>query len=132
IAEGRGQEFWGQQLHQGLMAYVQTSDESDVYGRYGALLGWFAGVPFLAGIATTLRCWRAPDALILPVWALAVATLGGVLLIDPPHYPRYIIATPIAAVLVGIGLVTVGTALARALAVAIPLRRRGVGQLRRA
>src|SRR5690606_652863 len=30
------------------------------------------------------------------------------------------------------GLVTVGTALARALAVAIPLRRRGVGQLRRA
>ena len=90
MSEGRAREFWGQQLHQGLMAYVQKPDESDVYGRYGALLGWFAGVPFLVGIAATLRCWRSADALILPLWALAVATLGGVMLIDPPHYPRYI------------------------------------------
>lgn len=132
MSEGRAREFWGQQLHQGLMAYVQKPDESDVYGRYGALLGWFAGVPFLVGIAATLRCWRSADALILPLWVLAVATLGGVMLIDPPHYPRYIIATPIAAVLVGIGLVTVGTALARTVARAIPMRPRGVGQLRRA
>lgn len=130
-ADGRLGEFWANQLHRGLMAYVQTSDESDVYGRYGALLGWFAGVPFLVGVAAAVRCWRSPDALILPIWALAVATFGGVLLIDPPHYPRYIIATPALAVLVGIGVVTLGQALARALASGAALRPRAVGQLRR-
>lgn len=131
LGDGRAREFWSNQLHQGLMAYVQTSDESDVYGRYGALLGWFAGVPFLVGVAAALRSWRSPDVLILPIWALAVATFGGVLLIDPPHYPRYISATPALAVLVGIGLVTLGQALARLLASGAALRPRAIGQLQR-
>lgn len=130
-AQGRAQAFWTNQARRGLMAYVQVPDESDVYGRYGALLGWFAGVPFLAGGAVALRRWRSPDHLILVIWAAGTATLGGVLLIDPPHYPRYISATPALAVLVGFGLAALGEALARALGLGDALHPRAVTQLRR-
>ncbi|MCC6800481.1 MAG: hypothetical protein IT325_10200, partial [Anaerolineae bacterium] len=91
-----------------------------------------AGVPFLAGIAVALRRWRSPDHLILVIWAAGTAMLGGVLLIDPPHYPRYISATPALAVLVGFGLAAVGEALACSLALGDALRLRAVAQLRRA
>lgn len=129
--EGQTLTFWTNQVRYGLMAYVQVPDESDVYGRYGALLGWFAGVPFLAGIAIALRRWRSPDHLILVLWVAGTATLGGALLIDPPHYPRYISATPALAVLVGLGLAAAGEALARALRLGDALHPRAVAQLRR-
>lgn len=128
-AEGRTVEFWVNQVRRAGMAYVQVSDESDVYGRYGALLGWFAGVPFLVGVALAIRRWRSPDDLIPVIWAAGTATLGGALLIDPPHYPRYISATPALAVLVGMGLVALGTALARALSLGNALRQRAVIRL---
>lgn len=130
-AEGRARTFWTAQLHGGLMAYLQVPDKSAIYGPYGALLGWFAGVPFLLGVAVAARRWRDPAHLILLAWVAGTAILGGVLLIDPPHYPRYISATPPLAVLVGIGLATLGAALARALAAGDALRPRAVVVLRR-
>lgn len=129
-AEGRARAFWTAQLHGGLMAYLQVPDKSAIYGPYGALLGWFAGVPFLLGVAVSARRWRDPAHLILLAWVAGTAILGGMLLIDPPHYPRYISATPPLAVLVGIGLVTLGAALARALAAGDALRPRAVVVLR--
>jgi len=131
FAEGHAAGFWKDQVYRGLMAYLQISDKSDVYGYYGAMLGWFEGMPFLIGVAAAVRRWRSPDALIPVIWALAVGIFGGALLVDPPHYPRYISATPALAVLVGVGLVTLGQALARVLAAGATLRPRAIGQLRR-
>ena len=97
-------EYWLHQIQGAYMAYVQVHDESDVYGRYNPLLGWFGGVPFMLGLALVLRRWSDPRFLILGIWVLGTATLGGLLLVDPPHYPRYISATPAAALLVGLGV----------------------------
>jgi len=103
--ENRLPEYWQNQVYRSLMAYIQISDRSGFYGNYGSVLGWFAGVPFLAGLVWCVGCFRDPRYVILGLWVGATALLGGVLLVDPPHYPRYISVTPGLAVLVGLGCV---------------------------
>ncbi|NDJ77133.1 MAG: hypothetical protein GYB65_12835 [Chloroflexi bacterium] len=114
-ADQRGElpQYWATQIRQSYMAYLQVHDESDVWGRYNPVLGWFAGVPFLVGVGVILRRWRDPGGLILLVWIIGTATLGGMLLIDPPHYPRYVSATPALAMIVALGLVGIGLSLLR-------------------
>jgi hypothetical protein len=101
-------QYWTNQIQHSYLAYVQAMDESDVYGRYNPLMGWFAGVPLIVGLTLTIQRWRDPRFIILGIWIIGTATLGGLLLVDPPHYPRYISATPALAVLVGLGLVGMG------------------------
>lgn len=110
--EGRLKEYWVDQIQESFLAYVHFHDESDVYGRYNPALGWYAGVPFMIGLAVVLRRWRDPRYLILALWAAGTAFLGGTLLVDPPHYPRYINVTPGLAVLVALGVVAMGIILA--------------------
>lgn len=104
-AEARGDlvPFLVGQVKHGFLAYVHFHDESDVYGRYNPVLGWYAGVPLLVGLIVVLRRWRDPRFLIPALWAAGTALTGGALLIDPPHYPRYINPTPALALLVGLG-----------------------------
>jgi hypothetical protein len=101
-------QYWTNQIQHSYLAYVQAMDESDVYGRYNPVMGWFAGVPLIVGLTLTIQRWRDPRFIILGIWIIGTATLGGLLLVDPPHYPRYISATPALAVLVGLGLVGMG------------------------
>ena len=102
--DGRLAAFWSGQIRRGVMAFVQVLDESDVYGRYNPVMGWFAGVPLLVGLALALRKLRDPRFAILSLWVLGTGLMGGALLIDPPHYPRYVSATPAMSVLVGLGV----------------------------
>jgi len=104
-------EYLIDQIQRSFLAYVHFHDESDVYGRYNPALGWYAEVPFLVGLVVVLRRWRDPRFLILALWAAGTAVLGGALLVDPPHYPRYINVTPGLALLVALGLVAVGIVL---------------------
>ncbi|MBN1201359.1 MAG: glycosyltransferase family 39 protein [Anaerolineae bacterium] len=113
-SRGHQLEYWGRQIQRSFMAYVQTHDESDFYGRYNPVLGWCAGVPFIIGLMIALRRWRDPRFSILVIWVVATAILGGVLLIDPPHYSRYISVTPGLAVLVALGVIMLGETLGRA------------------
>jgi len=110
--EDRLKDYWIDQIQESFLAYVHFHDESDVYGRYNPVLGWYAGVPFIIGLVVVLRRWRDPRYLILALWAAGAAFLGGTLLIDPPHYPRYVTVTPGLAVLVGLGIVAAGITLA--------------------
>jgi 4-amino-4-deoxy-L-arabinose transferase-like glycosyltransferase len=116
MARQNGQvgEFWGNQIRRGVMAFVQVLDESDVYGKYNPVLGWFGGVPFIAGLALAIRRWRDPRFSILALWVLGTGLMGGALLIDPPHYPRYVSATPALGLLVGMGIVAIGDAICAA------------------
>ncbi len=104
-ADERGElvSFLVGQVKHGFLAYVHYGDESDVYGRYNPVLGWYAGVPFLIGLVVALRRWRDPRLTIPAVWAIGTSLSGGALLIDPPHYPRYIDPTPALALLVALG-----------------------------
>lgn len=106
-ADGRERDYWTYQVYRSVMAYVQVLDEGGFYGAYDPLLGWFASVPFLIGLAAMLRQWRDPRSLILPAWILCAAILGGALLVDPPHYSRYVSVTPALAVAVGAGVVRI-------------------------
>lgn len=109
--DGRLVEYVGQQIQRGFLAYVLYQDESDIYGRYNPVMGWYAGVPLMAGAAVLVRRWRDPRAVMLLVWCAGTALAGGALLIDPPHYPRYVSATPALALIAAIGLLWVGQAL---------------------
>ncbi len=100
-------EFWENQFQRSFLAYVYYHDESDVYGRYNPALGWYAEVPFMVGLVIVLRRWRDPRSVLPAAWVAGTALLGGAMLIDPPHYPRYISATPALAVLVALGVVGV-------------------------
>lgn len=93
------------QLQHSLLAYVQFEDESDVYGRYGPLLGWYTGVPFLVGLAVLVRRWREPRSGLLIGWVTGTALIGGAMLVDPPHFTRYVNALPAAATIAAVGLV---------------------------
>jgi 4-amino-4-deoxy-L-arabinose transferase-like glycosyltransferase len=106
--ENRLGEYWTDQLQRSFLAYVHFQDESDVYGRYNPVLGWYAGVPFIVGLVVVLRRWRDPRYLVLGLWTAGTAFLGGTLLIDPPHYPRYINVTPCLAVIVALGVIAGG------------------------
>jgi 4-amino-4-deoxy-L-arabinose transferase-like glycosyltransferase len=97
-------EYWQNQIYRSVMAYVQIHDESDIWGRYNAVLGWFAPIPFLVGLGLLLRRLRDPRFALLLVWILGTATLGGAMLVDPPHYPRYVSAAPALALIVGLGI----------------------------
>lgn len=108
---GRLAAYVGQQVQRGFLAYVLYQDESDIYGRYNPVMGWYAGVPLMAGAAVLVRRWRDPRAVMLLLWCAGTALAGGALLIDPPHYPRYVSATPALALIVAIGLLWVGQAL---------------------
>ncbi len=99
------QGYWEYQFAHAFGAYVHRQDESGFYGVHNPVLGWFGGVPFLIGVAVCLRRWRDPRWLFLPLWVAATAILGGVLLVDPPHYPRYVSVVPGLAALVGLGIV---------------------------
>ncbi|MBN1680527.1 MAG: glycosyltransferase family 39 protein [Anaerolineae bacterium] len=101
---GQLPEYWDYQIRRSFMAYVQIPDESGFYGGYNPVLGWYAGVPFLVGLVVIWRARREPRYSILALWIAATAILGGVLLVDPPHFPRYISVAPGLAIVVAIGL----------------------------
>ncbi|NDJ86486.1 MAG: hypothetical protein GYB66_11410 [Chloroflexi bacterium] len=106
LATARGdiQDYWEYQFAHAFGAYIHRFDESGFYGAHGSVMGWYGGVPLLIGAALCLRRWWDPRWLILPLWVAGTAILGGVLLVDPPHYPRYISVVPGLAVLVAIGV----------------------------
>ncbi|GEM_PF-6431856 len=104
VDRGELKDYLIYQLQHSLLAYVQFEDESDVFGRYGPLLSWYTGVPFLVGLAVLFSRWREPRSGTLIGWIIGTALLGGAMLVDPPHFPRYINALPTAAVIAAVGL----------------------------
>jgi len=104
VDRGELKDYLIYQLQHSLLAYVQFEDESDVFGRYGPLLSWYTGVPFLIGLAVLFSRWREPRSGILIGWVTGTALLGGAMLVDPPHFPRYISALPAAAVIAAVGV----------------------------
>ncbi len=105
IDRGELREYLIDQSQRALLGYVHFQDESDVFGRYHPLLGWYAGVPFLVGTAVVVRMGRDPRFLLLAGWIVGTAFLGGFLLVDPPHFARYVNTIPALAAVAGLGMV---------------------------
>lgn len=125
-AEGRLVEFLERQTELSFLAYVHYQDESDVYGRFNPLLGWYAGVPFMIGLVVAVRRFTDPRHSLSALWVVGTAILGGALLVDPPHYPRYIDVTPALAMLVALGVAALAVILhdlATSVMLLVPVRR---------
>ncbi|MCB9435684.1 MAG: glycosyltransferase family 39 protein [Anaerolineales bacterium] len=105
LAENRWEDYWKYQFQHSYGAYVQRVDESGFYGAYNSLVGWFGITPFLIGIALGLRRYYDPRWATMVIWVALTGLLGGVLLVDPPHYPRFVSVMPGLAVLIGLGIV---------------------------
>ena len=103
----RLEDYWEYQFAHSFGAYTHRMDESGFFGIYQPVMGWYGGIPLMIGVAICLRRWRDSRWLIFPLWVAGSAILGGVLLVDPPHFTRYASATPSLAILVGVGLVYV-------------------------
>jgi hypothetical protein len=61
-------------------------------------------VLFLLGLGRALWQIRRIERALPLIWVSATAIFGGVLLIDPPQSPRYVIAAPVICILVALGL----------------------------
>lgn len=98
-----------EQLKNATLALIHTHDRSDFYGAIAPVMGRYAGVPFLLGGLYGLLGWwqqkKCAALLLAPLWVAATVLAGGALLALPPIYPRYILLTPAAALLVGVGIV---------------------------
>lgn len=105
LAENRWEDYWKYQFQHSYGAYVQRVDQSGFYGRYHGLAGWYGAAPFLLGIALSLRRYYDPRWLILVIWVILAGLLGGVLLVDPPHFPRFVSVMPAMSILIGLGVV---------------------------
>ncbi len=130
MAQSRGVAgaIW-EQIRPAFLALIHTLDESGFYGPIAPVMGWFAGVPFMVGIiylifpgqkrpgnSAPCKGGRRRDASsggnsprpyhTLPlIWITLTIIAGSVLLTHPPQYPRYVLLTPAAALVVGLGLV---------------------------
>jgi hypothetical protein len=129
---GVGGAIW-EQIRPAFLALIHTPDESGFYGPVAPVMGWFAGVPFMAGMVYLIfpgrisvisgpprpesakqigeglgvRAIHKPRAYqTLPViWIILTIIAGSVLLTHPPQYPRYVLMAPAAALVVGVGVV---------------------------
>jgi 4-amino-4-deoxy-L-arabinose transferase-like glycosyltransferase len=87
------------------LALIHTHDNSSFYGGVVPVMGRLAGVPLLIGMAwTTLRLRRRAAGWLLVFWLAATIMAGSALLVGPPHYARYVLLMPAAALLVALGI----------------------------
>lgn len=103
--DGNLSDYWEYQFSNAFGAYVYRLDESGFYGTHNPIMGWYGGIPFLIGVALCLRRWWDPRWVILPLWVGVASILGGAMLVDPPHFTRYVSVVPGLALLAGLGLV---------------------------
>lgn len=109
------------------LALIHTHDNSGFYGGVAPVMGRYAGVPLLIGIAWLAgRLPRRAEAWLPLLWIAATVLAGGMLLVGPPHYPRYVLLMPAAALIVALGLEAAAGAVAAAVKQP-PLRWAAVG-----
>lgn len=100
------QDYWESQVSHSFGAYIHRFDKDQgFYGQHGIVSGWYGGILFLVGIGLCLRRIRDPRWLLLPLWIAVGTIFGVVLLIDPPHYTRFVCVLPALSIIVGLALV---------------------------
>jgi Dolichyl-phosphate-mannose-protein mannosyltransferase len=94
----------GNQLWRGFGAYFAVPDSSRFYSAESGILAPLAGVLFVCGLGAAIWRWKRPEQFVLVLFVLGTATFGGVLLIDSPQTPRYVLATPALCTLIALGI----------------------------
>jgi 4-amino-4-deoxy-L-arabinose transferase-like glycosyltransferase len=100
-----------EQLTDPFLGYVQRKDATIFYGAFDPLLGWVAPIPATLGLLVALKGWREARFRLLIMWWLLTTILGGVLLLNPPEYQRFIVTVPVLAVFIALGLSWMGALL---------------------
>ncbi|MDZ4719895.1 MAG: glycosyltransferase family 39 protein, partial [Roseiflexaceae bacterium] len=92
------------QANRSFGAYLYKIDTGLFYAPNIPLLDPIQGALFLCGIGIALAGIKRLNRFLLLVWIGGVALFGGMLLIDPPQSPRYLIAAPAICILIAGGL----------------------------
>jgi 4-amino-4-deoxy-L-arabinose transferase-like glycosyltransferase len=92
------------QANRAFGAYLYTIDTGLFYAPPGPLLDPIYGTLFLCGIGIAVVGITRLDRFLPLAWIAGTAIFGGMILIDPPQSPRYVIATPAICVLIACGL----------------------------
>jgi 4-amino-4-deoxy-L-arabinose transferase-like glycosyltransferase len=85
-------------------AFHAFADRTVWYGAERPLLGFLAGAFAVLGMAWAVAHWRERRHFLLLIWFWAVIVTGGMLTESPPSSQRLVIAIPVVALLVAIGL----------------------------
>jgi hypothetical protein len=106
--------FWGQFLKAAL-AFNYYPDPTFWYRPGIPLLQFLPSIFFVLGLVYAAWHWRKPAYFLLSIWFWSVIISGGALLENPPTSPRFVLAIPVLALLVVIGMVQSITLLLEAL-----------------
>jgi hypothetical protein len=102
----------GSQVGNSFGAWTFLPDRSAWYDPHIPLLDRVSSVFFLIGAIATLARLRRLEAALLAAWMLGVAVFGGILLVNSPESPRYVMSAAPICLLVMLGAEQVGKLLA--------------------
>ncbi len=102
--------FLRAQVIPAFMGFIHTYDAYFFYAGYTPMLLPLSAVAFLIGVAYLARRVLTAPAVLLLTWLIGTAVFGGVILLWTPGYARYVIATPVIALVVAVGVVRLGDA----------------------
>jgi hypothetical protein len=92
------------QANRSFGAYLYTTDTGLFYAPDTPLLDSIHGTLFLCGIGIAIVGIIRLNRFLLLAWIAGAAIFGGMMLIDPPQSPRYVIAAPAICILIACGL----------------------------
>jgi hypothetical protein len=101
------------QFRRAIGAYTSVPDRSMFYDPGMPLLDPVSAALFVVGLVVLVVAWRRSESALLLAWLLGAAVLGGMLLVDPPHSPRYVNAAPAVCLVVALGIVSLVRSLGR-------------------
>jgi 4-amino-4-deoxy-L-arabinose transferase-like glycosyltransferase len=99
-----GPEILLAQARDAFGAFTTVADRSSFYDPGMPLLDPVSSLLFVVGVGAALVSRCRPAGALLVAWLVAVPLLGGVLLIDPPHSPRYVAAAPAVCIALALGV----------------------------
>lgn len=102
----------GAQARNSFGAWTFQPDRSAWYDPQIPLLDRASSVLFLIGSIATLARLRRLEAALLVAWLVGIAVFGGMLLVNSPESPRYVMSAPLICLLVVVGAEQVGALLA--------------------
>lgn len=93
-----------EQARRGFGAFTTVPDRSEFYDPGMPLLDTGSAALLVVGLVILAAQWRRSGSVLVLAWLAGGALLGGALLVDPPHSPRYVTLAPAVCLVVALAL----------------------------
>lgn len=92
------------QIKRSLLMFNQTNDTSGQFGYPRPMFNALVSPLIVLGLGVALRRWKEAGMAFMLIWLGMIVTLGSILTIDPPFWPRLVGVVPAAAFLAAVAL----------------------------